>query len=336
LAVSIIFLVFIGAALALGALAQAICAHRDRRRFPPPGRLVNGFHVRELGSAGAPIGFEAGIAASCLGWLAVQTALASEARTWSYDRRGLGWSAPSLSPPGPRLGAITDELRTLLNSMDVPRPFVLVSHSFGALVATLYASRFPDDVCALVYVDPVTPTEWLRPAARGARRLRRAVVFTRLAGLLAVCGLVRLGLWGLLRRGRGNPGRLLGLSGTLRRIAVEMGKLPPNLARALRARWCEPAFFNAMAANIQSLPACAAEAAGHQISRGIPVTVLSGGHQPPARLAEHAAMATRHVVVEGSAHWIHLDRPEIVCAAIREVARNPGDSTRPMLVSSTE
>jgi pimeloyl-ACP methyl ester carboxylesterase len=309
----------LAAALALGALVQALCTHRDRRRFSPPGRLVNGLHVREVGAAGAPVVFEAGIAASCLGWAAVQAALASDARTWSYDRRGLGWSRAPRSPASPSLGAITDELRALLSSIDVPRPFVLVSHSFGALVATLYASRFPFDVSGLVYVDPITPTEWLRPNASGVWRLRRAVVLTRLTGVLAVFGLVRLGLWGLLRRGGGNPGPVLGSSRTLRRMAVEVGKLPPNLSRALRARWSEPGFFKTMAVNLAALPLCAAELGGRQIPPGIPVTVLSGAHQPPERLAEHAAMATRHVVVDGSAHWIHLDHPDIVCAAIRQL-----------------
>jgi pimeloyl-ACP methyl ester carboxylesterase len=47
-----------------------------------------------------------------------------------------------------------------------------------------------------------------------------------------------------------------------------------------------------------------------------------GAHQPPSRLAEHAAISTRHVIVDGTAHWIHLDRPDIICAAILDVARD--------------
>lgn len=317
----------LAAVFALGALVQTLCTARDRRRFPPLGRLINGLHVHEVGTAGPPVVFEAGIAASCLGWAAVQTALASDARTWSYDRRGLGWSAPMPSPDRPSLHAITDELRSLVNGIDVPRPFVLVAHSFGAYVATLYANRFPLDVSGLVLVDPLSPAEWLRPAVTGARRLHRAVVFTRLTAVLAAFGLVRLGLWGLLRRGGGNPGPVLGLSRALRRMAVEVGKLPPNLSRALRALWSEPGFFKTMAVNLAVLPLCAAELGGRQIPPGIPVTVLSGAHQPPERLAEHAAMATRHVIVEGSAHWIQLDRPDIVCAAIRQVGQPDSDLT---------
>jgi pimeloyl-ACP methyl ester carboxylesterase len=53
----------------------------------------------------------------------------------------------------------------------------------------------------------------------------------------------------------------------------------------------------------------------------MPVTVLSGAHQEPERLTEHAAMATRHITVDGSAHWIYLDDPDIVCAAVRQVGQ---------------
>lgn len=131
---------------------------------------------------------------------------------------------------------------------------------------------------------------------------------------------MRLGLWGLLRRGGGNPGHSAWIEphppahGRRGREAA-----PPNLSRALRALWSEPGFFKTLAVNHALLPLCAAELGGRQIPPGIPVTVLSGAHQPPERLAEHAAMATRHVVVDGCAHWIHLDHPDIVSAAIRQV-----------------
>jgi pimeloyl-ACP methyl ester carboxylesterase len=106
----------------------------------------------------------------------------------------------------------------------------------------------------------------------------------------------------------------------MRRIAGEAAKLPPDLLPALRARWSEPRFFTMLAASVRAMPACAAEAARQPIPVGMPVTVLSGAHQPPALLEAHQALATRHVVVEGSGHWIHLDQPELVAEAIREIA----------------
>lgn len=311
----------VAAGLVLGAAAQAVCVRRDRRRFAPAGQIVDGLHVCRAGSQGPVVVFEAGLAATCLNWSLVQTALETRARTVSYDRAGLGWSGPT---GGDRsLRRVTDDLHRLIRGLHLPRPVILTGHSFGALIVRAYARRFPDDVSALVLVDPATPEEFIRPPLRTRLRLWRATLFAYGAAALAACGIVRVGLWGMLRRGAGNPGPLLGLFETPRRLAVEVAKLPREAVPALRARWSEPRFFRELGASIRSLPACAAEAA-KPIPDGVPVVVLSGGHQSPASLHAHARPATRHIVVPGSAHWIHLDRPSLVADAILDVARTVG------------
>jgi len=308
----------LGTCVLLGVLAQAVCARRDRRRLAPVGRLVGGLHVVQAGAAGPVVVFEAGLAATSLNWCLVQSALSATARSCSYDRAGLGWSVPGSADRS--LRRWTDDLHRLIQALDLPRPLILAGHSFGSYIVRVYASRFPDDVAALVLLDPVVPGQF-SPLTRRARvRLWRAAFFTDITRACAVVGLVRLGLWGLLRRGGGNPGPLLGLSATCRRIASELAKLPPDVLPAVRAHWSEPRFFRELAASIRAMPWCAAEAARHPIPSGIPVVVFSGGHQSAASLAAHAAMATRHIVVEGSAHWIHLDRPELVADAILGIA----------------
>ena len=304
-------------ALGLGAIVQAICAHRDRRRFPPPGRIVNRRHVRRIGTDGPAVLFEAGLTGSSSGWLKVQAELAKFTQSFSYDRPGLGWSAPA--DDDITLERLTDDLRALVRALDLPRPFVLVGHSFGTYIARAYAHRFREDVDALVLIDPVTSLEWEVPGQH--TRLARAVFFSHIGGALAAVGLVRLGLWGVLRRGHGNAGPLLGLSSTMRRIAEGVAKLPPELVPALRAQWSERKFFVTMARYIRSLPACAAEAAQRPIPTGLPVIVLSGAHQSPDHLAAHRALATRHLEVAGSGHWIHLDHPEVVAGEILAALR---------------
>jgi len=309
------------AGLAAGAVIQAVCVRRDRRRFPPPGRLTGGLHVREAGNGLPPVVFEAGIAASSSNWSAIQSAVATFARTYSYDRPGVGWSPPQ--PGVGSLAAMADGLHRLTRALDVPRPFVIVGHSFGTYIARVYAHRFRDDVAALILIDPVTPEEWTHPGGAARRRLWRAAGWAWLAALVAPFGLIRLGLWGVLRRGGGNAGPL-GVVPTMRRIAGETAKLPPEVVPALRARWSEPQFFTTMARYIRSLPSCAEEAARQPIPAGVPVTVLSSARQSPDQLAAHAAFATRHLVVEGTGHWIHLDHPAVV---VREV-RNAIDQNR--------
>jgi pimeloyl-ACP methyl ester carboxylesterase len=161
------------------------------------------------------------------------------------------------------------------------------------------------------------------PAGSGSDRVRlwRAAFYSHIAGVLASFGLARLGLWGLLRRGGGNPGPLLGLSATLRRIAREVAKLSPGVVLLLRTRWSQPRFFRELARAVLSLPACAAEVTRYPVPASVPMTVLSGAHQTVGHLRAHASLATRHVVVDGSAHWIHLDRPELVAQVILDVAR---------------
>jgi len=84
----------------------------------------------------------------------------------------------------------------------------------------------------------------------------------------------------------------------------------------LRMHWAQPRFYRDLAAAILALPHCARETIGQPVPRHIPVTVLSGSHQLRASLERHRALATKHTIVEGSAHWIHLDRPALVAKAI--------------------
>jgi len=49
---------------------------------------------------------------------------------------------------------VTDELRELLRTADVPAPYLLVGHSLGGLYARHYAQRFPDEVSGLLLLDP--------------------------------------------------------------------------------------------------------------------------------------------------------------------------------------
>lgn len=284
----------------------------------PGGGLVEGLHVHRDGDGAPVVVFEAGLAATSLNWRSVQQQLHTHLATVSYDRAGMGSSPPSAGDRS--LRRHTDHLHRLLHSLGLDTPVVLTAHSFGACIARVYAHRFPEDVAALVLVDPMVPEEFSPLTVRTRLRLWRAAFCADVTALAAGVGLVRLGLWGLLRRGPSRPGPLLGLSPTLRRIAAELGKLPPDVVEALRRYWSRPRFFRELAASIRALPACASETLRYPIGRNLPVVVLSGAHQTPEALERHRAMATDHHLVEGSAHWVHLDRPRLVADAILRAA----------------
>jgi pimeloyl-ACP methyl ester carboxylesterase len=324
--------------LALQIILQLICARIDRRKFPAPGRLVAipgaTMHVQKTGSGSPAIVLESGIAASSLSWCVLQPQMAALGATYSYDRAGFGWSVSA--DRNYTLARITDDLHSLLRALQVPAPYILVGHSFGGYIARAYAQRFAGELAGIVLVDPLTPEEWIAPTRLQRWMLRRAVWFSGAGGVLAGLGVLRFCLW-LLQRGKAEmPRGVLAAFGakafeTVARILRELTKLPPETVRVIRARWSTPRFFWTMAAYIGALPRFAAEVQGCAMPAEVPVTVLSGAHQPQVRLKEHAAIAAhsvhgRHLIAEQSAHWIHLDQPELVLQAVREMMEQAATS----------
>jgi pimeloyl-ACP methyl ester carboxylesterase len=334
--VFITLLIVISGVLLLQALAQLFCVRLDARKFPPPGTIMKtsrgSMHVRQMGSRSCapPIVLEAGIAASTLNWSILQPRLAQVASTYSYDRAGFGWSKPSRREC--TLQQMSCDLHELVAALNIHTPYVLVGHSYAAYILRVYAQRFPQELAGIILIDPLTPEEWTRPRRFQRWQLRRGVWFSRAGAALGAIGVNRFCLWLLQRGNSAVPSRVLGVFGsraseTGHRILGELAKLPPETVRLIRERWSHAEFFLTMARYIRTLPAAATEASQSQIPAHIPVTVISGAHQPPVRMAEHKAIAARslqgrHLVAANSAHWIHLDQPELIVEAFRKMAEN--------------
>jgi len=315
--------------LALQMAAQLFCLWRDGRKYRAPGTLVQlqnrTVHVHQLGAGAPPIILEAGIAATSLSWSVLQPELAKLTATYSYDRAGLGWSGSTGRRCNP--SQMAAELHEWIDALQVPRPYILAGHSYAAYILRTFARRFPGEVAGVVLIDPLTPEEWIRPSRVQRWQIGRAVFLCRAGAVVGALGVLRFCLWLLQRGNDAVPRGVLSSFGsaasdTVKRILGELAKFPPRTARLIRERWGHPKFFLVMARYIQSLPVCAAEAAGCDIPSHIPVTVISGAHQPPIRMAEHKAIAQhsecgRHIVADRSAHWVHLDQPELIVEAAR-------------------
>ena len=327
----LIALSIIASILLLQIAAQRLCLWLDGRKFRAPGTLIklrgHTVHVHQLGSGAPPIILEAGIAATSLNWSILQPRLAQLATTYSYDRAGFGWSTSTGRQC--RLSQMADELHQWIDTLRVPKPYVLVGHSYAAYILRVYAQRFAEELTGIILVDPLTPEEWIKPRRFQRWQLRRGVWFSRAGAALGSIGVNRFCLWLLQRGNSAVPSRVLSAFGaraseTGHRILGELAKLPPETVRLIRERWSHAEFFLTMARYIRTLPAAAAEASQSHIPAHIPVTVISGAHQPPVRMAEHQTIAAhsshgRHLIAANSAHWIHLDQPELIVEAFSKM-----------------
>lgn len=84
-------------------------------------------------------------------WIGVQQYLGGY-HSCAYNRAGY---SPSDSGPEPRTSRqIADEMHTLLHNGGFSPPYVLVGHSFGGANIRMFALMYPNEVAALVFIEP--------------------------------------------------------------------------------------------------------------------------------------------------------------------------------------
>jgi pimeloyl-ACP methyl ester carboxylesterase len=299
-----------------------------------PGTLVDvgGFrlHIHCSGEGSPAVILDAALGGSSVSWSLVQPELAMLSRVCSYDRAGFGWSDAG---PVPRTaGRIAEELHTLLQRAHVAPPFLLVGHSFGGLVAQIFAHRFQSETAGMVLVDPAHAEDWVTPAPkeqvqidRGVRLCRYGAISARVGVARVVTALVGLGQLTLARglvkaasRGR--------LSRQDEAILAPVWKLPPDVRPVLSQFWTKPQFFEALGSQIEWISASAAEVLDATAGGfgDLPLTTISSTNPGEYRLRQQDRLAQlstrgRHIMASNSGHWIPLDQPEVVIEAVKEV-----------------
>jgi len=84
-------------------------------------------------------------------WNSVIPDLAAKTTVVTFDRAGLGKSEIGDLPAHGEQSA--KDLQVLLDKSAVPRPYILVGHSYGGSVVRLFASMYPDDMGGLILED---------------------------------------------------------------------------------------------------------------------------------------------------------------------------------------
>lgn len=97
--------------------------------------------------------FESGYGWDLNNWNTIRNEVSKVANIFMYDRDGVGKSAKSIKPK--HSIQIIENLRSLLQKLDIKPPYIFIGHSFGGINVRLYASNFPEEVVGVILLDSV-------------------------------------------------------------------------------------------------------------------------------------------------------------------------------------
>jgi len=311
-------------------------ALRNWMRSPmSPGHMIvkdsRRWYVTVKGKGRFAVIIESRLGGSSAEWWPLQDALADYARVVTYDRAGYGWSDP---PVAPRASIeIVRELHAVLQSANVPGPYILVGHSQGGLYAQHFARLYADEVAGCVFLDPLS-TEDNRFAQELDPRLYQGSGVDKRPAMRMTETLCKLGLLPLIKP-------LLIKSPPF----YYYKNLKPEVLEIIWRHHLRTELYSTSLAEYEAAhqPANSKQLMEHEFPN-VPVTVLyhsaaiiieeivkyGGLSREDAQRVESLwenltrsylglAANSKWVIAERSSHFIPLDRPELVVAAVKEM-----------------
>jgi pimeloyl-ACP methyl ester carboxylesterase len=154
----------------------------------------------------------------------------------------------------------------------------------------------------------------------------RAKRLSSFAVPIARVGLARLAVTSLLCRSGRISGHLAGAAGAggrhvLERVTNEVGKMPKRVWPIVAAHWSRPGYYVGMRNHVRDVPDSVREMQDAEPIHDIPVLLLTPGKSTPLsdELVRRIGDNVQQVIAPASAHWIHLDEPDLVIDSIREM-----------------
>jgi pimeloyl-ACP methyl ester carboxylesterase len=286
-------------------------------------------HIDIKGTGSPAVILIAGSQAFSFDWALVIPEISKVTQVCAYDRPALAWCDPG---PMPRtLDQDVYELHTLLQNAGIKPPYILVGHSLGGIIARKFEKKYSHEVKALVLVD-ATSEDAVLFINNKVQRLRELSqnrpipsIKTKLDTLTKVPSMKELEeMWKMT----GEP-----------KISSPFNRLPPQFQKqriwAMRqpkilladngSYWAEE-FAEMYADSLYSL-------------NNKPLYVLSSGRDAFSVTTDSVARAmwieklfqkekmanlstnSKHVITTKSGHEIHLEEPELVVNAIKEVIK---------------
>jgi pimeloyl-ACP methyl ester carboxylesterase len=312
--------------------------------YTAPQRLVAVEQQRQLNlfcaGAGEPaVVLEAGAGNGMVTWRFVQAELAKVTKVCAYDRAGLGFSDPA-DDRASDVKNLADDLFRLIDAAGIAKPFILVGHSLGGEIATLYAASHPDDLAGMVLVEPGFANDLEALQAALPPEQRTVIQDSMARSLIAKRACLDLA----------EAGKLAPPTTAQARACLDVSRDPNRLnyvlAAASRKQLTEASVWDAQLSEMSAfvpegdhMDADSAELAAAPFDFGAkPLVVLSrgvdeGGPGVPTEAlprveavwrSGHAALAARstrgvHITVPGARHYVQIDKPQSVIDAVKRV-----------------
>ncbi|MBV8363268.1 MAG: alpha/beta hydrolase [Candidatus Eremiobacteraeota bacterium] len=291
------------------------------------GRRLN---IYCTGAGSQTVILDGAIGSSAFVWNKVQPQLANHVRVCSYDRAGYGFSDPGGLPH--TTSANVKDLHALLRNAHIAPPYVLVTHSLNGFDGWIFADRYRGELAGLVQIEPSNVEEGRFATIEGQKKFDAA----NAADLQFMNACARKARRHQLKAGDDCVG-------------PNDPKLSTRLNKIEKEHSTSPSMWDAVLSERMSLPADIREVKREQRAYGnLPLIVLTAGmtqdapdSTPPQRLAskhlwaelraQDAARSNLGVncVVAGAGHYIQLDKPNVVSAAVLEIMRSGSKGRKP-------